>query len=461
MRRSVACPLLCALLLLAAPEVQSQGAAGAGSDYGLENPSWNGLRDFVRLAQSRDIVLRPVSTLDYGTLGPNDRLVVIYPLRTMDADPFARFVVDGGRVLLADDFGASEAVLERLDIARVPAGSIEHASQHLGRPGLPIFRPGGKHPLLEGVEEVVANHPAGLRTRGGAILPYDDDTAGLVYDMRLGRGKVIVVGDASIVINHMLQVGDNRIFMENALKYLCEDVEGPCRPWLLVGDAPLSGEYVSQSSPERDPVASAQESLSLLNQWLEELAAQRPPQNALYFGSILLMIGVVVFSLTVFSWRRGRVIAPKIGPPDDVGPLSEFEWNLLRYRDGGFQVNHALPMSILKTEFERLFFREMMLEDAVPPADSARRIPFMKSCAQQYVARYHPGLKGTARLKKFRRVFGLLRLLSRIPPRHRLFLDSDARFSERELLGTWRDGREILDVMGVGDEYEQRTRRGG
>jgi hypothetical protein len=429
-------------------------------DYGLENLEWNGLSEFLRLADSHDIELRPVSTLDYATLGPDDRLIVIYPTRELPAEQFAEFVVDGGRVLLFDDFGASTQILNRLDVERLPASSIPHNDHHLGRPGLPIFRPVGKHPLLVGVQEVVANHPSALRTSGGPILPFEDPSAGLVYDMRLGRGKVVVVGDASLLINHMLLVGDNRKFLGNALRYLCRDVEGECRPFLLVGDVSLTGEYAAQSDPRQDAAEWTEDALAAINRWVDRLSREVPPENALYYGSILLMIGVVVFVIIVFPWRRRRAVAPDVGPPSEVRPLSEFEWNLLRYRRGR-RVNHALPMSILKAEFERLFFREVRGQEPIPQPESPRRAAFLKVCAQRYMDTYRGDLAGGARKRVSREVLALLRLFSGIPPRHRLFLDSEAHFSERELMGAWRRSRGILEVMGVDDEYEQRTRRAG
>ncbi len=457
-QRLLACLVTVAVLLPGALGSAQPTPLQAG-DYGLENKEWNGLSDFVRLAASRDIELRPAAGIDYAKLTPQDRLVIVYPTREIEPDTLASFVVDGGKVLLLDDFGASTQLLGRLGIERIPAADVPHETVHMGRPGLPIFRPGGKHPLLDGVHEVVANHPAALRTDGGAILPYDDPSAGLVYDMRLGEGKVVVVADSSVVINHMLQVGDNREFLTNALRYICRDVDGECRPYLLVGDFVLAGRYASQSDPRKDVSDWASDVLGALNDWLDDLADDIPHKNAIYYASLLLMVGLIIFAVTIFPWRKARPVRPAVGPPEAVKPLSEFEWNLLRYERGGFQANHALPMSILKTEFERLFFREVVRGESVPPQDDPRRVAFLKTCAQRYVERYREDLGASGRKGVFKEIHGLLRQFSRIPPRHRLFLDSEAYFSQRELMSTWRKSREILDIMGVGEEYEQRTRR--
>lgn len=429
-----------------------------GGDYGLENRGWNGLSRFTALAKALGYELEPRVGVDYGALGPTDRLIVLYPTRELDERQLSRFVIDGGRVILADDHGQAGPVLERLGISRESLKPSHHSRFLMDRPSLPVFSPGGKHPLLEDVEEVVANHPSVLRTEGGAILPYDDGRSGLVYDMRLGRGKVIVIGDASLMINHMLSVRDNRRFLENALNYLCLRAD-PCKPYLLVGDAELTGRYVSKNSRDDSMSDALSESLTSFNRLLEDLAATVPHREALYYVSLLLMVGLVVFMMTVFSWRRSPDVAPDVGPPPHIRPLSEFEWNLLRFNRGGFQANYALPMSILKTEFERLFYTALGDGEAVPAPDDPMRPAFLKRMAQRYVERHEGSLKGRARARSYKRVLQLLVMFSRIPPRHRLFLDSEAYFNEREMLKIYARSRAILDAMGLGQDYERRTDR--
>ncbi len=447
------------LVAMQVAAVMAQPTLRAG-DYGLENRDWNGLSEFVRMAKSMGYEVEPRSGLDLGALGPEDRVIVIYPTADVDQRQLARFIIDGGRAIVADDFGASEPLLERLGIDRESLAPRHHSRFFLGRPSLPLFKPGGKHPLLDGVDEVVANHPSVLRTEGGAILPFDDGQSGLVYDMRLGRGKAIVMGDASLMINHMIDVRDNRRFLENTLDYLCLRAD-PCRPYLLVGDAALTGTYKPQNSRDDDIDDVLSESFEALNSFFEDMTTYVPHRNAVYYASLLLMVGLVVFMVTVFSWRRVPAVAPDVGPPPHVRSLSEFEWNLLRYDGRGFQANYALPMSILKTEFERLFFARLAGSEEIPPPENARRAAFLRRMAQGYIETYQNDLSGRARARTYKQTHQLLRLFSRIPPRDRLFLDSEAFFSERELMKVYARSRAILDTMGAGEEYERRTRRIG
>lgn len=436
------------------------GPALSAGDYGLENREWNGLSQFLSLARSQGVKLQPVTELDWSQLGPQDRLIVLYPTGQVDTDEFARFVIDGGRAVLADDFGASGNLLRRLGIERLDASRVQHDSFYLNRPGLPVFQPGGRHPLLQGVQEVVANHPAALVTEGGAVLPFDAGDAGLVYDMRLGRGKAIVLGDASLLINHMIGIKDNRLFLRNTLDYLCVDAD-PCEPYLLVGDARLVGGYQAQNTPQSDLGEWFEEGLDGVNGFLERLADGLPGRTAMYYASLLLLLGTVAFMVTVFPWRKALRVAPQVGPPTHIRPLSEFEWNLLRFERSGFQANYILPLAILRVEFERLFFTSVLgPQVSVPPPGDAQREPFLRRATQSYT----DGLalpEGKERVKVYRRTHQLLQMFGRIPPRHRLFLDSEVHVTERELARIHRQCMEILESLGVKQEYERRTRNKG
>ena len=55
-------------------------------------------------------------------------------------------------------------------------------------------------------------------------------------------------------------------------------------------------------------------------------------------------------------------------------------------------------------------------------------------------------------------VVELLATLARVPTRHKVFLDSDVYFSERDLLRIHDRCMEVLELMGKREEYERRTR---
>ena len=457
----IAAMALWVALVIAAHPAASQEPGLTGGDFAMGNAEWNGMSRLLRLSAERGHPIEVSTSVDLNELTPEDRLIIVYPTQELPTQDLSSFVIDGGKVLLADDFGASEGFLERLGIKRFRAASVQHREFFLSRPGLPMFKPGGKHPLLTGVKSVVANHPAALSTRGGAILPYLDEAYGLVYDMRLAEGKVIVLGDSSLLINHMLEVRDNRQFVSNAIDYLCRGVEEDCSPILLVGEFTLSGSYTPTRSPDEDVSGWLGGALDQLNEALEQLDDYVPPHNAVYYASLLLMGGVVVFLLTIFPVRRASDVEPDVGPPPGVAPLSEFEWNLQRFERLGHQANYALPVAILKSEFERLFFQEMAPGEPVPPVADSARWAFLRRLAKRYVDRVAPEDNSAGnKVKLYKQTLTLLTTFSKLPPRHRLFLDSEASFSERDMMRIHDQCREILGNLGLGEDYERRIRRG-
>ena len=82
---------------------------------------WDGLADFVAIA-SAELPDRVVSRqhLDYAELKREDGVILIHPDGPMDAESLARFMRDGGRVVLADDYGDGEELLSHFGIERVP-----------------------------------------------------------------------------------------------------------------------------------------------------------------------------------------------------------------------------------------------------------------------------------------------------------------------------------------------------
>ncbi|MBI5480781.1 MAG: hypothetical protein HY906_18120, partial [Deltaproteobacteria bacterium] len=104
----------------APPAPPAAGVTGddADGDYGPDNGTWNGLRDLFALA--RGLGLRPEMRPDlvWDDLGDDTALIVLYPRGKLDTDKFISYVGGGGRLVLADDFGTSAALLERLGLTR-------------------------------------------------------------------------------------------------------------------------------------------------------------------------------------------------------------------------------------------------------------------------------------------------------------------------------------------------------
>jgi hypothetical protein len=458
MDRHVAKTLLgwaCALAIVcgALPALAQPVEEQEGRDYDVSSDDWNGLSGLFLLARTMDVELIYHDALDYGALSLDEPLVVLYPSQGLDVGSVERYVLAGGRVLVADDFGASGELLERLDLARIEPvrGTLPHDEFLDNNPALPIVRATGVHGLLEGVEAVVANHPSVLYNVGGPVLGFNAD-GGLVYDMNLGKGKVVVMGDSSMFINHMLTIADNQQLARNALRYVCRGAL-PCRVHLYVGEFAQGGTY---GAPDDPFSKSMTESVSSFNDAIESLLEALPADALLYYLGILFAGGLIVYLFTIFPARATRPYSAYLSDVRERlnAPQSEFDWNLARFDVGAGGMNYALPVAILKEIFEEIFLEGL----GVWEMPEGERRPDVQALGDLF-ERKHLDMHGSERARRVRaQLVELLATLARVPTRHKVFLDSDVYFSERDLLKIHARCIEVLELMGLREEYERRTR---
>jgi len=442
------------------PGVSAGASSGGDAEYAVESGDWNGLRDFLTLAEGEGVEVITHTTLDFNELSIEEPLLIAYPEQPLRAGSLSRFIIDGGNVILADDFGQSDALLERLSVSRIKPmqGALPHDEFLDRNPALPIVRARGVHPLLEDVQFVVANHPSVLFNIGGPVLGYSAD-GGLVYDMNYGEGKAIVVADSSMLINHMLLVGDNDQFWRNSLSYACNGAS-PCKLHIYVGKFEQNGSWGKDDDllGNKEEIS---ERIASFNETLDEVMQKLPAEQLFYYLGILLSLGLIVYLYTIFPMRRTRPYSAYLSDAQASThpPQSEFDWNLSRFVRGASAMNYALPVSILKEVFEELFLREMGYwdgDDGKEGGEGSR--PKVPELAELFAERYLDVYSTDQTRKVRQQLEELLATFAQVPTRHRVFLDSDTYFSERDLLRIHKRSLEILDIMGLKEDYERRTR---
>lgn len=446
--------IMCSVLVLALGFLSVPAMAQDGPDYDFAEGDWNGMRDFATLAQSEQVELVFHDTMSLGELDINEPLLIIYPTQELRADSLSRFVVDGGRIILADDFGQSTPLLQRLDVGRTEPirGTLPHDEFFQRNPALPVLRARGVHPLLEGVKVMIANHPAVLFNVGGPVLPYSQD-GGVVYDMNLGDGKVVVIGDASLFINHMINVADNGQFLRNALRYGCQN-KMPCRMHVYANDFTQTGSYGNADDffGDREEVSVRVEEF---NELIENMMRALPASRLFYYLAILIAVGLIAYLIAIFPLRRTREYSAYV--QDTLlaihQPQGEFDWNLSRYARASSATNYALPISILKEIVEELVLTKMGLWDV---QDEPRHT--VPEIADQFVSNHLAGYPADERRKLHRKITDLLATFASVPTRQRIFLDADTFFGERDLLRLHGISMEILDILDLKESYERRIR---
>ena len=278
-------------------------AAGAAraDDYDPHDPAWNGMTTFVGLAEGEGLDVDAVPALEWDSLGADDILFLVYPQERVDPARLSAFVQAGGQVVIADDFGQSSDALAALGLLRVQVGAPSHARYFKDHLFAPIATPRGKHPLTEGVGEIVTNHPAVLRDIEGAqeIAGFDDGA--VVVAGERGTGRFVAVSDPSIFINQMLRVPGNLQLATNILRWLRRGDHA--RVVLVRGDVPMYGDprpfiYDPHGGKVGHTVAELNTWLYGAHDWLLTPAAMKALAAAL--AAVLLVLAV--FALPV---RRG------------------------------------------------------------------------------------------------------------------------------------------------------------
>ncbi len=197
--------------------------------FDLIGTDWEGCSDFVRLAHEELSETRVISTsqIDYSTLTPEDSLILLHPEKTLDVMSLTRFMHAGGRVILLDDYGTGDALLEHFDLERIAVPA--HPQQELRHnPELAIAVPAGLHAVVSDVDRVVTNHPTGLKHPGLSpvlkIVGTNGDPDVLIAVAgQVSNGRLLVVGDPSIVINSMLRYPGNKAFAKGLIRYAADD----------------------------------------------------------------------------------------------------------------------------------------------------------------------------------------------------------------------------------------------
>jgi hypothetical protein len=213
--------LLCVIAFAFASFLGRDGHAA----YEAASNDWDGLTDFVQLAKEEAGAANVVTSgsLDYSLLTPRDAVILLHPEATLDVESLSRFLREGGRVVMFDDFGSGDELLRHFQIERValpahPALELRH------NPALAIAEP-ATHQTVEGVTRVVLNHASGVQhadlspllfVRGG---PGEQEKTYVGLAGAVEKGHLLVVSDASVPINAMLRFPGNKAFTRNVLHY--------------------------------------------------------------------------------------------------------------------------------------------------------------------------------------------------------------------------------------------------
>lgn len=230
------------------------------ADFSIYNTGWNGCSDLAKRTEelgsftpniqvtegSRTEITQKELT-EYNVKANNTSILIIGPRQEFtdkEKGYVDRFLRRGGRLLLADNFGSGNSLLEGLE-----TNSTFHSDPLLDlafdkEPHFGVAYDVREHELTRNVSHVMLNGPTAidkseqstslLNSSRGSWLDDGGEEPSESKDYRryplitvesYGEGELILISDPSIFINSMKDRMDNEVLIENLLGYLSEGRE--------------------------------------------------------------------------------------------------------------------------------------------------------------------------------------------------------------------------------------------
>ena len=266
-------------------------------DFGPGNSSWNGLSDFIA-----DFEASLINSLDELPSSPQGTALVVIPYAPFsdsDLRGLKEYAAGGGTLVVLDDYGYGNQLLEYLEVEpRFTGDPLLDPLFSYRNSSFPKITHFAQGPLSSGVETIVLNHASSLidvpddeviatssrfsflDQNGNSMWDEGEPEGPIVVACSISyhEGYIVLISDPSIVINSMLKMGDNRLFIENALAL------GGANPEVIV-----DGPHLPPS-----PLEGAKETLGVVR------SAVETPQ-----GTVGLLVVMLVLILVPF-WRKNK-----------------------------------------------------------------------------------------------------------------------------------------------------------
>jgi hypothetical protein len=315
--------------------------------------AWDGLERLVALAAEQDLGLTRTETLALSKVTSRDALLIVGPRKHLPVSSLSAFLREGGRVALLDDFGSGGRFLAAYQVERSEAPRRGPSLRNDAR--LLLAYPRTEHPLAEGVPVLLTNEASALRHPDlKPVFVFGQSQQALALAGAVGAGRLVAIGDASLLINQLMELPAHQRFARNLLEYLGRSSG---RIWLLGPDAELVGSF-----GEADRHGSA---------WLDAMLKRAshpdlPPSVLALIAFSLAAIGAVIAVSalprkspylratlfpddTVYAGFSGRVALSRQAGSSLMWPLLDLKHELeaelrsvLRLPGGSFEAERAL-----------------------------------------------------------------------------------------------------------------------
>lgn len=265
----------------------------SAEDLSTREPAWNGLTELRALAERTGAAVVTPEEIDMAQLGPDDALLVVHPVEALPSAELSAFLRSGGRLAIADDFGTGRALLAAFGIGLFSPARDPSIKLLRGEPFLMVATRQNAHPLSRSAEVLVTNHPQVLSHRQlEPIYALRDEHDAIVLSGAVGKGRLVAISDASLLINNMLQFEGNRAFARDLLAYLV----GPARGRLFIVGSDVDWKFGLRRFGAEHPLESVRAVLS-------HVAKLRLPPSAVTALSIVLALLLMISIVTALPRR--------------------------------------------------------------------------------------------------------------------------------------------------------------
>ena len=206
----------------------------SNDDFRLDNPFWNGTDDI-----RAEYKAQAIDSLEELPSSPGGATLLLIPcVSSIPAElhHLNVFISRGGRLILADDYGYGNEILEYLGLeARFSGDVLLDSLVNYKNKKFPRIINFQSDPLIGNTDNLVFNHATSLinvsedivlamsspfsflDNNGDGIRQREEPTGPLpvISHHKLGNGEVILISDPSIFINSMDSIADNKKFIQN------------------------------------------------------------------------------------------------------------------------------------------------------------------------------------------------------------------------------------------------------
>ncbi|MBA2862310.1 DUF4350 domain-containing protein [Methanococcus maripaludis] len=194
------------------------------SEYSSFNTDWDGCSKFTKHIYDSEIRITPIySPYEDYKFDKNGILFIIGPeigFSDFEIEKIGNFVKDGNTIIIADDFGTSNLILEKLDLPNKFTKNKLNDIFYISNENLIEYNVSEYY----GGGVVVTNIPT-YTAKEGVVTTSNFSKSGskigslsLISEINYGNGKIILIADPDIFTNGLYEYNQN--FLENFIAKL-------------------------------------------------------------------------------------------------------------------------------------------------------------------------------------------------------------------------------------------------